>query len=101
MEARDAVEVLLRVGLIGHALQHRLDLLGLEALLDAVLVVADEDADVVALVVLILALAQADDRRRLGRGQVHHVLKLQVLQLILELLDVKGTEAFAAKVGHG
>mmetsp|Transcript_30981 Transcript_30981/g.100101 ORF Transcript_30981/g.100101 Transcript_30981/m.100101 type:complete len:499 (-) Transcript_30981:21-1517(-) len=101
VEARDAVEILLRVCLVGHALQHRLDLLRLEALLDAVLIVADEDSDMVALVILILALAQTDDRRWLGGCQIHHVLKLEVLELLLELLDVKGTETFAPKVGHG
>jgi hypothetical protein len=101
VEARDAVEILLRVGLIGHGFQHRLDLLSLIALLDAVLVVADKDADVVALVVLILALAQAHHRWWLGWCQIHHVLELEVLELLLELLDVKGTKALAAKVGHG
>lgn len=100
VEARDAVEVLLGVGLVRHGLEHRLDLLGVVALLDTVLVVAHKDADVVTLVVLVLALAEADHGRRLGRRQVHHVLELEVLQLLLEFLDIKGAEALAAKVGH-
>ena len=101
VEARDALEVLLGVGLVRHRLEHLLDVLRLVALLDAVLVVADEEADVVALVVLILAFAEPDDGRRLGGREVHHVLELEVAELLLELLNVERAEALAAKVWHG
>eukprot|EP00964_Phaeocystis_antarctica_P051691 scaffold30172_cov62-Phaeocystis_antarctica.AAC.2 len=90
----------LGLGVGRQLLEHHLDLLSLVALLDAVLVVAHEQPDVVALVVLVLALAQAHDARRLGRSEVHHVLELERADLLAQLLEVKRPEALASQVGH-
>ena len=100
VEARRALEVLLGVRLVRHLLEHLLHRLHLGARLRQVLVVADEDAHVVALVVLVLALAQPHDRRRLARRQVHHVLELEVGQLLAELVGVERPEPLAAEVRH-
>jgi len=101
VEARHPLQVLLGIRLIvERLLKHRLDILRLVALLDAVLVVAHEQPHVVALVVLILALAQPHDAGRLRRCEVHHVLELERADLLSQLFEVKRSEPLASQVGH-
>ena len=100
VEAWDPFEVLLCVCLVVHRLEHLLHILRLVTLLQAVLIISDKDAYVVALIVLVLALTQADHSGGLAGREVHHVLEFEVGQLILEFVRVVRPEAFAAEVRH-